>query len=121
MSPLQIAVAAFGLASIAGVNWFFFGKRKALAASSGTVTVVVDGGYSPSVIRAPVGQPLRIVFERHDTSSCSEEVVFPDFGVRQFLAPDKKTVVEITPERPGRFSFTCGMGMLRGTVLAERG
>ncbi len=120
MSPLQIAVAAGGLASIAFVNWFFLGRRRPVEVASGAVTVVVDGGYAPSEVRAPVGKTLRIVFDRRDDSPCSEEVVFPDFGVRKFLPPGEKTTVEIAPDRPGRFSFTCGMGMLRGTVVAER-
>jgi plastocyanin domain-containing protein len=120
VSPTQIAVALGGAATIAFVNWFFLGARKGARASAGTVTVVVDGGYVPSVVEAPVGKRLRIVFDRRDTSSCSEEVVFPDFGIRRFLPAGEKTAVEITPDRPGRFSFTCGMGMLRGTVVAER-
>lgn len=27
--------------------------------------------------------------------------------------------VEFTPERPGEYEFTCGMGMLRGKVVVR--
>ncbi|MEO8880286.1 MAG: cupredoxin domain-containing protein, partial [Gemmatimonadaceae bacterium] len=54
-----------------------------------------------------------------DTSGCSEEVVFPDFKIRQFLPTGKTTTVEITPPAAGRYEFMCGMSMLRGTVIAE--
>jgi plastocyanin domain-containing protein len=59
------------------------------------------------------------VFDRKDSSSCSEEVVFPDFGVRKFLPTGEKTTIEITPPKPGRYEFMCGMSMLRGTLIAE--
>jgi plastocyanin domain-containing protein len=29
--------------------------------------------------------------------------------------------VEFTPDRPGEFSFTCGMNMLRGKIIAQAG
>ena len=120
-------VIAAGLTAIGWVNWYFFAAhgRAAIAAASATpggpqeVTVTVLGGYSPATIRARAGAPLRIVFDRQETGGCSEEVVFPDFGVRSFLPPFARTTVEVTPPRPGSYGFTCGMSMLRGTVVAE--
>ena len=49
----------------------------------------------------PAGKPVRLVFDRQETSPCSEEVVFPDFGIRKFLPTDRPTTVEITPPAPG--------------------
>jgi plastocyanin domain-containing protein len=119
-----------GIAAIAWVNWYFFvaGRTPALAAvaaGKGTgsgpqeQTIIVDGGYSPAVVKVKAGQPVRLVFDRRDSGSCSEEVVFPDFGVRKFLPTGEKTTVEITPPRAGRYEFTCGMSMLRGALVAE--
>lgn len=109
-----------GLAGIAWVNWYFFAAgRKPVTVQGAEALITVDGGYSPSTIRARAGVPLRIVFDRKDASSCSEEVVFPDFGVRKFLPTGEKTVIEITPPKPGRYDFMCGMSMLRGTLIAE--
>jgi plastocyanin domain-containing protein len=79
----------------------------------------VDGGYSPAVVKVKAGQPVRLVFDRRDSGSCSEEIVFPDFGVRKFLPSGAKTAVEVTPPRAGRYEFTCGMSMLRGAIVAE--
>ena len=83
------------------------------------VAITVHGGYSPAVIRTAAGKPVRLVFDRQETSSCSEEVVFPDFAMKRFLPAHQKTVVEITPPVPGTYEFTCGMGMLHGRVIAE--
>jgi plastocyanin domain-containing protein len=132
MSGTEWFVILAGIGAIAWVNWYFFiaGRTPALAAvSAGSgagpgmqeQTIVVDGGYSPSVVKAKAGIPVRLVFDRRDTGGCSEEVVFPDFGVRRFLPAGEKTVVEITPPKAGRYEFTCGMSMLRGALVAEEG
>ena len=81
--------------------------------------VTVNGGYSPAIVRVKAGQPVRLVFDRQETSGCSEEVVFGDFGIRRFLPAHEQTVVEVTPPKAGTYEFTCGMGMLRGRLIAE--
>jgi plastocyanin domain-containing protein len=136
MQATDWTVIAAGLGAIAWVNWYFFvaGRRapaavatamtmaagSAASAQPAEVTIVVDGGYSPSTVRVKAGQPVRLVFDRRDTGSCSEEVVFPDFGVRRFLPTGQKTPIDITPPEPGRYEFMCGMSMLRGALVAER-
>ena len=56
---------------------------------------------------------MRLLFDRRDTSSCSEEVAA---GLRDeaFPAGQPTTLVEFVPTKAGTFEFTCGMGMLRG-------
>lgn len=127
-SPDLIVIAA-GVAGIVWVNWYFlFAGRSAasVAAPTGSAgsaaqeqTIVVDGGYSPAVVRVKAGWPVRLVFDRRDSGSCSDEVVFPDFGVRRFLPTGKKTVIEVTAPKAGRYDFTCGMSMLHGAIVAE--
>ena len=116
-------VLAIGVAVIVWINWyFFFARSPAATAEEGTadtdeVVIAVRGGYSPSTIRARAGQPLRLIFDRQEDASCSEEVVFPDFGIRTFLPAHQRTPVDIRPETPGTYEFTCGMSMLRGRVI----
>ena len=118
-------VVVGGLAAIAWVNWYFlFAGRRSTSAAPGAggmqeVTVVVQGGYSPSEVRVRQGSPVRIVFDRRETSGCTEELVFPDFAIHRFLPPERKTAVEISPPAPGAYEFTCGMGMFRGKVIVE--
>ena len=128
MQPIDWTVIAAGVAAVAWVNWYFFladgGLASAVVAAVDVagrreIAILVRGGYSPSTIRAVAGEPVRLVFDRQENSSCSEEVVFPDFGVRRFLPEHQKTTVEITPPRAGTYEFTCGMGMLHGRVIAE--
>jgi plastocyanin domain-containing protein len=123
------AVVAGGAAAVAGINWYFFAAERGAAAAhaadpSGAggvreATVTVRGGYAPAVVRARAGEPVRLVFDRQESSGCSEEVVFGDFGVRRYLPAGERTAVEVTPPAPGTYEFTCGMGMLRGKLVAE--
>lgn len=120
----EILVLAGGLGLIAWVNWYFFaaGGQAAVASVTGgsqDIDVEVEGGYSPSTIRVQPGKPIRIHFDRVENSSCSEEVVFPAFGVRRFLPAFEETVVELPSSRPGEYEFTCGIGMLRGKLIVE--
>jgi len=126
LSGTDLLVIVGALGAIALVNWYFFvaGRAPATATigsagAAGEIVITVDGGYSPSTVRVQVGAPVRLVFDRRDDSSCSEEIVIPDFGVRRFLPTGEKTVVEITPSAAGTYSFTCGMSMLRGTIIAD--
>jgi len=56
MTSLQVAVTLLGIAAIVWVNWYFFlaGARPVAASAGGSgpqsVRIVVDGGYSPSVV-----------------------------------------------------------------------
>ena len=127
MSGMEWVVVAAGITAIGWVNWYFFvaGRAPAPAAigtdGSGALeqTITVDGGYSPAVVKVKAGRPVRLVFDRRDSGSCSEEVVFPDFGIRRFLPTGKKTVIELTPPKAGRYEYACGMSMLRGALVAE--
>jgi plastocyanin domain-containing protein len=98
---------------------FSLRSRSAPGPATGEAHVEVCGGYEPSTIVARAGEPLRIGFTRHETSPCSERVVFPDFGVEADLPPHEEVVVELLPREPGEFEFTCGMGMLRGRLVVQ--
>jgi plastocyanin domain-containing protein len=125
LSPTDWLVIAAGAAAVLWVNWYFFlagrGAATATAGAGGAqeVTVTVRGGYEPATIRVRAGAPVRLVFDRQETSGCSEEVVFGDFGIRRYLPAHERTTVELTPAAPGTYEFTCGMSMLRGRLIAE--
>src|SRR5512144_2533280 len=109
---------------VAGLLWlFFFGPKRSqhaeLRGGVQEVEVTVRGGYSPDVIRARRGVPLRLVFDRQESGDCTSRVLFPDFGVSASLPAFARTAVELVPDRPGEFGFACGMNMIHGTLLVE--
>lgn len=81
--------------------------------------ILVDGAYAPDTLVVPAGEPVRLVFHRHDMSPCSEEVVFPDQGVRATLAQHEDVIVVLPSSEPGEYDFHCGMGMLHGRLVVR--
>jgi plastocyanin domain-containing protein len=124
MDSTEVIVITIGLASIALVLWYFFGERESVAAATNEagvqeIKVTVKGGYSPDVIVVKRGRPVRLDFYRDETSSCTEQVVFGDFGIARDLPAFRTTPVEFTPQKTGEFTWTCGMNMLRGKLVVE--
>ncbi|MBA2341575.1 MAG: cupredoxin domain-containing protein [Pyrinomonadaceae bacterium] len=124
MDTTEIAVVMVGIAVIGIVLWYFFGERESVAAALGAsgvqeIKVTVKGGYSPDVIVVKQGAPVRLDFYRDETASCSEQVIFGDFGIARDLPAFKTTQIEFTPEKAGEFTFTCGMSMMRGKLIVE--
>lgn len=114
-----VTVGGLGLIGLE-LWWFLLSKPKSRKATAQggvqEVTVTVDGGYEPSQIVVQAGQPVRLNFNRKDPNRCLEEVRFPDFRIAQELPLNQVTAIEFTPEKPGRYEFTCGMNMFRGVV-----
>ena len=118
---MHIAIALImALLVTAGVLWFFFAPRKAYRAPlrDGVQEAVVEvkGGYSPAVIEAEAGVPLRLIFDRKEDGECSSHVVFSDFGVDLALPAFRTTTLTLHPDQPGEYPFACGMNMLHGTL-----
>jgi plastocyanin domain-containing protein len=118
-SKVAVTVGGLGLIGLE-LWWFLFSKPKSRKATTQAgiqeVTVTVDGGYEPSQIAVQAGQPVRLNFDRKDPSSCLDMVRFPDLHIAQELPLNQTTAIEFTPQKPGRYEFTCGMNMFRGIV-----
>lgn len=124
MDTTEIAVLVAGVVGVAFILWYFFGVREAVTvgiAEGGVqeIKITVKGGYSPDVIAVKQGRPVRLDFYRDETASCSEQVVFGDFGIARDLPAFKTTAIEFTPDKAGEFTFTCGMNMIRGKLIVE--
>ncbi len=125
LSGLDAAVIVGGLTLIGGIAWFFWGPRAAGPRAAVTndgfqdALVLVKGGYTPDVIVVRRGKPVRLLFRREESATCSEIVVFGDFGKSAHLPEGREVPVEFLPERPGEYEFTCQMGMFRGKLVVE--
>jgi plastocyanin domain-containing protein len=125
MDTVQIVVTIVVAGLIGLVVWYFFfaPHRVASAVSSSAgvqqVDITVKGGYSPDVIEVERGKPVQLNFYRDEESSCSEELLKPDFQIRRELPAFRTTAVELLPQQAGQFEFTCGMHMLRGRLVVK--
>ncbi|WP_017658805.1 cupredoxin domain-containing protein [Baaleninema simplex] len=119
--PVKVGVTLGGIALIGLELWWFLGsKTQARKATSDAaiqqIDITVDGGYAPDRIVVEAGKPVRLNFYRKDPSACVEQVILPDFKRSIELALNETTSVEFTPQKPGAYSFHCGMNMVRGEI-----
>lgn len=125
MSTTNIIVTLIGFGIIVWIVWYFWlwrGESTVAETKEGgmqEVDVTVKGGYQPAAIVVKAGEPVRLNFTRREASTCGEEVVLPTFGKRAHLPENQTVTVEVTPEKPGEYEFTCGMNMYRGKLIAQ--
>lgn len=96
-------------------------SRRATRRADGTqeATVVVDRGYVPSRIELEAGVPAVLRFDRRDDDACTELLVCELLPSEHRLVARRETAIHFTPQRPGRYSFTCGMGMYSGELVVR--
>lgn len=90
-------------------------------AGATTVAVTVDAeGYRPSPVTAPAGKPVRLVFTRTSDQGCGQQLVFPELNLRRDLPLNREVAVDLTMPASGSLSFTCGMNMYKGALVAQQ-
>lgn len=120
----QLIVNLIGVAGIAWIVWYFWLYRRegvAVVETGGVqeVQIKVKGGYDPDVIVVKPGKPVRLHFNRQESSLCSEMVIFEKIDKSARLPEGETVTIEFTPEETGEIPFQCRMGMLRGKVIVE--
>lgn len=112
---LLVLVAAFVIAAGAAAL-----PTRTVWAHTRTVNIRVDkNGFSPSSIDVEAGHKLNLIFNRADKNNCGNTVVFRKLNIRKSLPVGRDVIVTFTPRTAGRISFSCGMGMYKGTVVVS--
>jgi plastocyanin domain-containing protein len=110
----------FGLAALVAVLGIGLAvKTSVVEAHTRTVKIRVDkNGFSPSTIEVEAGHKLNLVFNRADRDNCGGTVVIPKLKIRRNLPVGKDVIVSFTPTA-GTVSFSCGMGMMKGSIVVS--
>ncbi len=84
-----------------------------------TASIAVgETAFEPSRLTLRAGVPARLTFTRTTDKTCATEVIFPSLTIRRALPLNQPVVIELTPSS-GELAFTCGMNMLRGTIVGK--
>ncbi len=120
MNKLKIFFVVTAMIVVAGGA--FIVETDVVEAHTRTVKIKVDkNGFSPSSIDAEAGHKLNLVFNRADKNNCGSVVVFPKLKIRKNLPVGKDVIVSVTPAESGQITFTCGMGIYKGSIVVSEG
>lgn len=74
------------------------------------------GVYVPDVLTVQEGIPVDWTINGDDFMGCGDTLVLPAFGINTTLKTGPN-LVQFTPTKSGRYTFSCSMGMIRGTMI----
>jgi hypothetical protein len=78
-------------------------------------------GYSPNSFVLKNGVPVKWNVNVKQLTGCNSELVMREYNINVKLKQGLN-VIEFTPDKIGTITFTCGMGMLRGSfIVTETG
>jgi len=82
------------------------------------VTVGADG-FSPNHVELKKGEPAMLTFKRTTDSTCANEVVFPELGIKKELPLNQPVMVQIPTDQARTIGFECGMGMYKSQIVVR--
>jgi plastocyanin len=85
-----------------------------------TTSLTKYGRYSPITVKAGIPVKWTIHADKGTVNGCNNEIVISAFGIRQKLKVGD-TLVEFTPVKPGKYVYSCWMGMIRSTITVVDG
>lgn len=80
---------------------------------------VSDNGYTPEDIKIRKGVPVKVTLKTADTLGCARAFVVPSLNIQKNLPRTGEDSFEFTPEKSGKISFSCSMGMYSGQFVVE--
>lgn len=78
---------------------------------------VLDHGYTPPLVKAPAGRPLKLKLVTNTTVGCTRAFVLPTLGIQQLLPETGETILDVPAQTAGTtLAYSCSMGMYTGAI-----
>jgi plastocyanin domain-containing protein len=77
------------------------------------------GEWTPNVLRARAGVPLRLRVDVRDAHACATRVLVPDLKLDLALPARGEAALVIPAAPAGDYLFTCEMRMVKGVIHLE--
>lgn len=134
MTAGAVLVAVLGLSmltqgfSLAGIAFAApASKSPAVVQAQGTTQTAMEGGVQ--VVRSTLssgrypdiavqaGVPVKWIIDAPEGSinGCNNRMILPAYGIEHKFVVGEN-VVEFTPDKAGKFAYSCWMGMIRATI-----
>ncbi|MBW7944380.1 sulfite exporter TauE/SafE family protein [Patescibacteria group bacterium] len=89
------------------------------AQATGVQRVVIqagNNGYNPTRVRVRAGQPVELTVQSKNSYSCANYFFLKAFQISLELGPNDSKSVTFTPDKPGKYQYSCAMGMYTGIM-----
>lgn len=77
---------------------------------------VTSRGYTPDYLKVKKGQEVTLILKSKDAYSCASAFRIPTLGISLNLAANDTQTIKFTPDKEGKITFACSMGMYRGVI-----
>jgi len=81
--------------------------------------LITKNGFEPNNLKLKVNVPAKVTFLRQTNDTCATSVVISEYKIKKDLPLNEPVVVDFKPTKTGKFSFTCGMYMLKGDLVVS--
>ncbi|MBS3119049.1 sulfite exporter TauE/SafE family protein [Candidatus Woesearchaeota archaeon] len=79
---------------------------------------VDNSGFTPNKFVLKKGVPVKWIIDGKQLNGCNSAITVPKYGLNFKVQPGTQTI-EFTPTESGTVSWSCWMGMLRGTFVVQ--
>jgi plastocyanin domain-containing protein len=95
-------------------------KKKGNTAKVKVINILLtEKGFEPDNVKLRVGQPTKLIFMRKVQRTCATEVLLTDYNIKRDLPLNSPVAIEFTPKKTGTLSFSCGMNMIKGSLIVQ--
>lgn len=77
---------------------------------------ISSNGYSPKYIKVKQGIPVKLTVSTNNVYSCATAFTLKAFNIFKQFKPTETATFTFTPQKTGRFTYSCSMGMYTGTL-----
>ena len=80
---------------------------------------IIHKNYYPNVIKLKKGVPVSMIFDLKTVTGCYKSVNIYGLGIANKVMTQGNNVLTFTPEKTGKFTMQCAMGMGKATIIVE--
>lgn len=89
------------------------------SADNEVAMTITDSAYSPAVMQATAGQPIKLKVTTNNVRGCARSLVVPSLGLQKLFDATGTQILELPSQQPGRIRLTCTMGMYNAEIVVN--
>lgn len=92
----------------------------AVATASNELTMnITDQAYTPEVMNAKAGEPIKLTVKTSNVQGCGRSLVIPSLNLQKSLEATDSQEIVLPSQSAGTIRITCIMGMYNSTIVVK--